>query len=92
LTYNSSALVGSTFGGTWEDPGSDFFKFTAKELQNKTKQSIWRGKFKLFTTSAGSDATSLKCNFFPYFKNSFAKNFHNKDCVISLLFVAKSKK
>ena len=31
LFINSSALVGSEFGGTWEeDPGGVFFKFTVK--------------------------------------------------------------
>ena len=29
-TYNSSALVGSEFGGTWEDPGGGFFEFAVK--------------------------------------------------------------
>ena len=32
FTYNSSALVGSTFGGTWEDPGGSFFKFAVKKI------------------------------------------------------------
>ena len=27
---NSSALVGSTFGGTWKDPGGVFFQFAVK--------------------------------------------------------------
>ena len=30
FTYNSSALVGSEIGGTWEDPGGGFFKFSVK--------------------------------------------------------------
>ena len=30
FTYNSSALVGSEIGGTWEDPEGGFFKFAVK--------------------------------------------------------------
>ena len=30
FTYNSSELVGSAFGGTWEDPRGCFFKFAVK--------------------------------------------------------------
>ena len=30
LLYKTSVLVGSEFGGTWEDPGGGFIKFADK--------------------------------------------------------------
>ena len=39
FTYNSSALVGSAFGATWEDPGGCFFKFLNKK-SFKTRTNI----------------------------------------------------
>ena len=35
FTYNSSALVGSAFGVTWEDPEGGFIKFAAKRALNQ---------------------------------------------------------
>ena len=40
FTYNSSALVGSTFGATWEDPEGGLIKFVVKRALQKTKHSI----------------------------------------------------
>ena len=47
-------LVGSTFGGTWEDPGGAFFKFAVKRALKQDQIVHMGGTFKLFSTSAGS--------------------------------------
>ena len=43
-TYNSSALVGSEFGGTWEDPGGCFFKFEVKRSSKQDQTLHMEGK------------------------------------------------
>ena len=45
----------STFGGTWEDPGSGFFEFEGKRALKQDQIVHMEGKFKLFSTSAGSE-------------------------------------
>ena len=47
FTYNSSTLVGSTFGGTWEDPGSGFIKFTVKRALKQDQIIHMEGKLQV---------------------------------------------
>ena len=37
-------LVGSTFGGTWEDPGGGFFKFAVKRALKQDQTVHMEGK------------------------------------------------
>ena len=43
-TYNSSALVGSEFGGTWEDPGGGFIKFAVTRALKQDQIVHMEGK------------------------------------------------
>ena len=54
FTYNSSTLVGSEFGGTWEDPGGGFIKFAVKRALKQDQIVHMEGNFKSFATSAGN--------------------------------------
>ena len=45
--YNSSALVGSTFGGTWEDPGGGNFKFAVERALKQDQIVHMEGKLQL---------------------------------------------
>ena len=47
FTYNSSALVGSEFGGTWEDPGGGFFKFAVKRALKQDQIVHMEGKLQV---------------------------------------------
>ena len=47
FTYNSSALVGSTFGGTWEGPWGGFFKFAVKRALKQDKIVHMEGKLQV---------------------------------------------
>ena len=51
--------MGSTFGGTWEDPGGCFFKFTVKRALKQDQIVHMEENFNLFATSAGSEFTFL---------------------------------
>ena len=42
--YNSIALVGSEFGGTWEDPEGGFIKFTVKRDLKQDQTHHMEGK------------------------------------------------
>ena len=44
LLYKTSALVGSEFGGTWEDPGGGFIKFAAKRALKQDQTLYMEGK------------------------------------------------
>ena len=47
--------MGSEFGGTWEDPEGCFFIFAEKRALKQDQIVHMEGKFKLFSTSAGSE-------------------------------------
>ena len=44
FTYNSSALVGFTFGAIWEDPEGGFIKFTVKRASKHDQTLHMEGK------------------------------------------------
>ena len=44
FTYNSSALVGCKFGGTWENPGGVFFEFAIKRALKQDQTDHMEGK------------------------------------------------
>ena len=44
FTYNSSALVESTFGATWEDPEGGFIKFVVKRASKQDQTLHMEGK------------------------------------------------
>ena len=44
FTYNSSVLVGSAFGATWEDPEGGFIKFAAKRALKQDQTLHMEGK------------------------------------------------
>ena len=44
FTYNSSVLVGSAFGGTWEDPEGDFIKFAVNRASKQDQTLHMEGK------------------------------------------------
>ena len=44
FTYNSSALVGSTFGAIWEDPEGGFIKFAVKRASKQDQTLHIDGK------------------------------------------------
>ena len=46
-TYNSSALVGSEFGGTWEDLGGCFSKFALKRALKQDQIVHMEGKLQV---------------------------------------------
>ena len=47
--------MGSTFGGTWEDPGGGLFKFTVKNALKQDQIVHMEGKLQVILNSAGSD-------------------------------------
>ena len=46
--------MGSEFGGTWEDPGGDFFKFAVKRALKQDQIVHMEGKLQVILYSAGS--------------------------------------
>ena len=48
FTYNSSALVGSTFGGTWEDPWGWFFQIRSKKSFKTRPKSPYGGETSIY--------------------------------------------
>ena len=44
FTYNSFALVGSTFGAIWEDPEDGFIKFAVKRALKQDQTLHMEGK------------------------------------------------
>ena len=47
ISYNSSELVGSEFGGTWEDPWGVFFEFAVKRALKQDQIVYMDGKLQV---------------------------------------------
>ena len=65
LLYKTSALVGSEFGGTWEDPGGGFIKFAVKRAlkQDQTLHMEEKLQFILyFSTECAFFSCQEKCS------------------------------
>ena len=60
FTYNSSALVGSTFGAIWKDPEGGYIKFVIKRASKQDQTLHMEGKFTLFSTSGRSEPFNKK--------------------------------
>ena len=60
FTYNSSVLVGSTFGGTWEDPEGGIIKFAVKRALKQDQTLHMEGKLQFIRYFSRECCISLK--------------------------------
>ena len=60
FTYNSSVLVGSAFGGTWEDLEGGIMKFAVKRALNQDQTLHMEGKLQFIRYFSRECCISLK--------------------------------
>ena len=71
LLYKTSALVGSEFGGTWEDPGGGFNKFADKTALKQDQTLHMEGKLRFilyFSTECKENNYFLGDTRYPKFR------------------------